>query len=59
MKTSSFIKSLLALFGAFLTSSAFAAAYHNYWSNVDSKGLSVIIFVVMILGAMALQVKRT
>ena len=58
MDTLTIIKPLMALFVLLLTSKSIAAVYTNYLPTVDTRGLSIIISVVMILGLMAFKNKH-
>ncbi|MDC9726882.1 MAG: hypothetical protein PSN35_03485 [Candidatus Thioglobus sp.] len=59
MKLSVFIKPILALSVSLLASTTLASAYSSYSPIVNSKGLSVIMTVTILLGLIALHQKHT
>ncbi|CAC9546295.1 hypothetical protein [uncultured Gammaproteobacteria bacterium] len=58
MKLSIFIKPILALLATLLVSTTLALAYTSYASIVDSKHLSIIMSVTILLGLVALYQKQ-
>ena len=59
MSFSIIVKTFLALGVSFLASTMLASAYVSYAPIVDSKHLSVIIAVTMLLGLLSMYQKRT
>ncbi|WPE17310.1 hypothetical protein [Candidatus Thioglobus autotrophicus] len=59
MKISIIIKSIFIVVASLLTGSTLASAYSSYSPIVDSKSLSIIITVTMLLGLVAMYQKRT
>ncbi|ALE53163.1 hypothetical protein SP60_08175 [Candidatus Thioglobus autotrophicus] len=59
MKISIIIKSIFIVVASLLTSTTLASAYSSYLPIVDSKPLSIIITVTMLLGLVAMYQKRT
>ncbi|MBT6752110.1 MAG: hypothetical protein HN946_05060 [Candidatus Thioglobus sp.] len=58
MKLSTLIKLLTVLGASLLTSTTLASAYSSYSPIVDSKHLSIIITVTMLLGLVSMYQKR-
>jgi hypothetical protein len=58
MKLSMFIKLLTALGASLLTSTTLASAYSSYLPIVDSKHLSIIVTVAMLLGLASIYQKN-
>ncbi|HIF47347.1 hypothetical protein [Candidatus Thioglobus sp.] len=58
MKLSIIIKPILALAASLVASTTLASAYTSYSPIVDSKNLSIIITVTMLLGLIALYQKQ-
>jgi hypothetical protein len=58
MKLSIIIKPILALAASLVASTTLASAYTSYSPIVDSKHLSIIITVTMLLGLIAIYQKQ-
>jgi hypothetical protein len=59
MKLSVLIKPILALSATFIASTTLASAYTSYSPIVNSKYLSIIITVAILLGVVAMYQKKT